>query len=213
VSRLQGSAEALHRREVAWSFRSVTWCEVTHPAVVLGSTQPDSHVASRNGPLEVVRRRSGGGAVLVEPDRVVWADVVVPLGDRLWHHDVGRAAWWLGEAWLAALADLDQGEGVVHRGGLVRSAWSPWVCFAGLGPGEVTIAGRKVLGMAQRRTRNGALFQCALPLAWDPAALLGALALSAEQRVAAALELQAGVQPLTAISSTQVEAALLSRLP
>lgn len=213
VSRLTGSAGALHTREVAWTSRSVTWCDVTGPAVVLGSTQPDCHLANGPGRLDVARRRSGGGAVLVEPGRLVWADVVLPAGDPLWHDDVGRAAWWLGEVWCAALDDLAVGEGTVHRRGLVRSTWSPWVCFAGLGPGEVTVDGRKVLGMAQRRTRAGALFQCAVPLHWNPVPLLAALALSAEQRDAAAEELETTVLPLDGCSAGDVEAALLVHLP
>jgi hypothetical protein len=51
------------------------------------------------------------------------------------------------------------------------------VCFAGLGPGEVTVDGRKAVGIAQRRTRAGSLFQCAVPLRWDGARLARALVL------------------------------------
>jgi hypothetical protein len=74
--------------------------------------------------------------------------------------------------------------GEVWRGGLVRTPWSARVCFAGLGPGEVVLKGRKVVGMSQRRTRHGALFQCALPIVWDPAALLDVMALSPSSRLA-----------------------------
>lgn len=216
MSRLTGSAADLHGRDIDWTARSVTWCEVTAPAVVLGSTQPASHLvgprARQDAGVEVARRRSGGGAVLVAPGQVAWADVVVPAGDPLWCDDVGRAVWWLGEAWAAALSGLGAGPGAVHRGGLVRSAWSPWVCFAGLGPGEVTVAGAKVVGTAQRRTRHGALFQCAVPLVWDPPVLLGLLALSAAQRAAAASELAGAVRPVGGRAG-DVEAALLAHLP
>jgi len=190
----------------------VTWCEVTRPAVVLGSTQPDDMVVPGASGLDVVRRRSGGGAVLVEPGRVVWADVVVPAGDPLWRADVGRAAWFVGEAWVAALADLGVGGGVVHRSGLVRSAWSSWVCFAGRGPGEVTVDGRKVVGISQRRTREGALFQCAVPLAWDPVPLLAALAMSPAERATAAGAL-AAVVAVSGRSAEALEAAFLAALP
>ena len=141
--------------------RLVRVCEATSPALVIGSTQPDP--GDRGVP--VVRRRSGGGAVLVEPGDVVWVDVVVPAGDPLWDDDVGRAFWWLGDAWATAL-----GPGhAVHRGALVASPWSLVVCFAGVGPGEVLDArGRKVVGIAQRRTRHLALFQSAALLAWRP---------------------------------------------
>jgi lipoate-protein ligase A len=39
----------------------------------------------------------------------------------------------------------------------------------------VTVAGRKVVGISQRRTRRAARFQCAAALAWDPAALVALL--------------------------------------
>ena len=211
VARLRAAAASLHGRDVDWSARSVTWCEVTAPAVVVGSTQGDEAIAP-GARMEVARRRSGGGAVLVEPGRVVWADVVVPAADPLWEPDVGRATWWLGEAWAAALGDLGVAGAEVHRGGLVRSAWSTAVCFAGLGPGEVTADGRKVVGIAQRRTRDGALFQCAVALAWDPAPLLAALALSPGDREVAAADLAGAVAPVTAPAAA-VEAALLAHLP
>ncbi|MDP9389628.1 MAG: hypothetical protein M3Q48_17360, partial [Actinomycetota bacterium] len=102
--------------------------------------------------------------------------------------------------------------GVVHRGGLVASAWSAMVCFAGLGPGEVTVGGRKVVGLAQRRTREGALFQCALPLAWDPVPLLAALGVE-DGRAAVAAELAASVLPLGAVPPERVEEAFLGALP
>jgi lipoate-protein ligase A len=136
--------------------------ETTAPALVLGSTQPA--VPDRGVP--VVRRRSGGGAVLVGPGEVVWADVFVPAADVLWEKDVGVAFHWLGDEWSAALAALGI-EGRTHRGPMVCTPWCRQVCFAGVGPGEVTVDGRKVVGISQRRTRAGSLFQCAALLRWD----------------------------------------------
>ena len=60
------------------------------------------------------------------------------------------------------------GGATVHGPAPPATAWSKLVCFAGLGPGEVTVAGAKVVGMGQRRTRAGALFQCAALLEWAP---------------------------------------------
>lgn len=193
----------------------MTWCEVTRPAVVLGSTQGYGVVVPGAAGLDVARRRSGGGAVLVEPGRVVWADVVVPAGDELWLADVGRAAWWLGDVWAAALVALGLvGAPVaVHRAGLVRAPWSSLVCFAGLGPGEVTVGGRKAVGISQRRTRDGALFQCAVPLAWDPSPLLAALSLAPAERDAARVDLSEAVLALAGRSAAEVEAAFLASLP
>lgn len=214
---MAGPAGELHRRPVDWSARSVTVCEVDGPALVLGSTQPADHVdaaAAAAAGVAVARRRSGGAAVLVEPGRLVWVDAVVPARDPLWHNDVGRAGWWLGQSWVDALADLGLRGTEVHRGGLVRPSWSDRLCFAGLGPGEVTVAGgAKVVGIAQRRTRHGALFQCAVALRWDVARAAGLLVLPPQQRAQLVADLAGRVAPLTDAGPAAVVDALLRHLP
>lgn len=174
VEQVQGSAASFHGRDPVVGGRRRVWvCEVDRPALVLGSTQPAGDVdggAAADLGVEVVRRRSGGGAVLLDPGAAVWIDAVVPAGDELWHHDVGRAFEWFGDTWAAALVALgvDAAAVEVHRGGLVTTSMSPVVCFAGLGPGEVTVSGAKVVGVAQRRTRDWIRLQSALLLDWDP---------------------------------------------
>ncbi|MDQ4096764.1 MAG: hypothetical protein M3144_02695, partial [Actinomycetota bacterium] len=178
--------------------------DVERPALVLGSTQPDP--AGPPPPrLDVVRRRSGGGAVLVTRESVAWVDVLVPAGDRLWSPDVGRAFGWLGRSWVEALAALGVPGPQTHDGRLVTSPWSREVCFAGLGPGEVTVGGRKVIGISQRRRRDGALFQCAALLAWDPGGTAAALGLPRE----AAADL-AGVAAGLPVDRDALEAAFLA---
>ena len=173
MERRRGGAGSLFSGSEPGASRAVRVLSVAAPALVLGSTQP---VVEARGDVEVVRRRSGGGAVLLRPGETVWVDVVVPAGDPLATDDVSRSFWWLGEVWAAAL-----GQGLsVHRGPMVRTRWSSAVCFAGVGPGELlTVDGRKVVGLASRRTRDGALFQCAVPLVWDPAAYVELLGLPA----------------------------------
>ena len=189
IQRLSGSPAEIHSLGLPSPVRRlVRRCEATSAAVVVGSTQPDPPPSLADA-LPVVRRRSGGGAVLVEPGAVLWVDVVVPRGDPLWDDDVGRAFHWLGDAWVAAIAGRDR-RAVAHRGPLVTTRWSRAVCFAGLGPGEVTVDGRKVVGISQRRTRDGALFQCAALLAWHPRPLAERLGLPGDaladlERVAA----------------------------
>ena len=158
IHRVTGTATELHLRELPPE-RGVWVFEVDQPALVLGSTQP---LIDLDG-IEVVRRRSGGGAVYLEPGGTLWVDVVVPRGDEVWDDDVGRATYWLGEAWAAAV----DGGAAVHRGPMVRTEWSDLVCFAGLGPGEVTVDGRKVVGISQRRSRAAARFQCVTYETWD----------------------------------------------
>lgn len=176
---------------------SVRLVEAHGPALVLGSTQAadvvDAAAAARHG-VSVVRRRSGGGAVLVGTGDVVWVDVFVPADDTLWDRDVGRATHWLGRAWTDALGALGT-EAVWHDGPLVKGPWSSLVCFAGLGPGEVRAVapspfGGKVVGISQRRTRAGTHFQCAALLKWDPAATLGVLRLDDAERSRAGRDLE-----------------------
>jgi lipoate-protein ligase A len=217
VARLVASAGELHHRDIVDKPRTVTLCRVRRAALVLGSTQPDRDVdrdAAASSGLEVTRRRSGGGAVVVEPGALAWVDVYVPRDDPLWVSDVAKAFWWLGEAWSESLAALGVNGAEVHRRPPITTAWSSKVCFAGVGAGEVTIRGRKVVGMAQRRTRAGAMFQCAALVRWDARRLLDVLALSESEREEGAAALAgaaAGVGP--AAGADDLERSLVSHLP
>ncbi len=189
VAVFREAASTFHARPLPDPMGRSAWvCEPSGPAVVLGSAQQDDvvdRVACARAEVEVARRRSGGGAVLVEPGSVLWVDVLLPADDPLWEPDVGRAFLWLGEVWAAALSDIGA-PASVHAGPLLRTPWSDLVCFAGLGPGELTdAAGRKVLGISQRRTRAGARFQCAALGRWNPDGLVALLALSGAEREAA----------------------------
>lgn len=218
VEEVTGRAADLHAR--LWPepvVRTVWVLHVERPAVVTGSAQRGDVVnraaAARYG-VDVVRRRSGGGAVLLVPGASTWIDVVIPAGDRRWDVDVSRAFHWLGQSWAEALvaanesarpcgrlpagAAADFGPGsaprpLVHTGAMVRTEWSGLVCFAGLGAGEVTLGGRKLVGMSQRRTRFGARFQCIMHHRWDPGALVGLLSLPAPDQGRALGELSGAV--------------------
>jgi len=164
----------------------VWWCDPMDAAVVLGSRQSDDMLdvaACRAAGLSIVRRRSGGGAVIVRPDAVVWIDVIVPRG--MLSDDIRVSMVQIGEIWLAALRSEMQGrvdeladaaDMEVHRGGMVGTPWSDLVCFAGLGPGEITIRGSKLVGLSQRRTRHGARVQGSVytrPVTREIVSLLG----------------------------------------
>ena len=148
----------------------------TRPAIVLGSSQKDEDVdhafCAANG-IDVVRRRSGGGAVYVHPTESLWIDIVVPRGDALWNDDIGKSMWWIGDWWVALLADAGVVSAQVHRGAFERNDWSDMVCFAGKGSGEVfpqeSHAQQKIVGISQRRTRDYARFQCIAYFQWDAA--------------------------------------------
>ena len=182
---------------------------------MLGSTQREDVVdraALAAAGVDLVRRRSGGGAVLVEPERTVWIDVDVPVGDPLWSADVGRSFGWLGRTWAAALgalglpAEVHDGRAVhdtvvaahllrrprARRGdrgrGPRRSAWPS------AGPATAP---------ASRRAVN---------LAWDPAPLAGLLALGAEERAQVVADLRDAVVPVPGPADRVVDA-FLATLP
>ena len=205
----RGDAAAFHAREPL-ARRSATFHAVDRATLVLGSAQKDDAVDSRVADglrIDVVRRRSGGGAVLLLPDEFVWLDLVIALGDPLWVADVGQAMLWVGELWRAALADLGV-EGDIHTRGLVTGDWSRQVCFAGVGTGEVMWASSKLVGIAQRRTRSWARFQSMAHLCWRPEIVA---ALVAEPRPATA-ELAPLVTCVSA-TATDLQSALRARLP
>jgi len=146
----------------AFDARTVLYHEPAGPALVLGSGQreDDGLLARADAAgLPVVRRRSGGGAVLVVPGFVLWVDVLVPRDDPLWDDDVGRSAVWLGAVWRDALEALGVDAELVDRASCGAVGWT--ICFGGSAVGEVLVGGRKVVGVSQRRDRYGARFQCA----------------------------------------------------
>jgi lipoate-protein ligase A len=173
ITSQQASAQTLHDRQIDPDPTHSVWVnQVARPALVLGSSQPDQVVdAARAGAggFEVCRRHSGGGLVVVRPGLDTWIDLIVPAHSELWSVDVGRAFHWLGEVWVGALRALTPSALVsMHRGPLRGGQGGKLVCFASLGPGEVTIEGRKLVGISQRRTARAARFQCVVTWQWYP---------------------------------------------
>lgn len=183
VTERRASAAELHGLVPTGTTRVAEWYEVTRPALVLGSAQRDEVVdvaACAAAGVDVVRRRSGGGVVLLVPGESLWLDVVVPRGDPLWDDDVARAMWWLGEVWREALEAVGVVGAEVHRGGLIHTPWSRLVCFDGIGSGEVVVGDRKAVGISQRRTREWLRLQSSVHLAWRAELLVSLLAPGAD---------------------------------
>ena len=112
---------------------------------------------------------------MIEPEAVGWVDIVVPAADMSF--DVRTSMVQIGEHWAAALDRAASGDHlVVHRGGMVSTAWSDLICFAGVGPGEVLMGDHKLVGLSQRRTRFGSRYQGMIhvePIQTDARSLFG----------------------------------------
>jgi lipoate-protein ligase A len=164
-----GTAADFHAMELP-AERALWWCQVQDPTVILGSTQTvddvDQNIAVESG-LLVSRRRSGGGAVFVHPTDSVWVDITISRNDPLWKDDVVQSMLWLGDLFVAALSSWVQAQ--VYRDSFSTGVDGRVVCFASSSPGEVFVGTNKLVGISQRRSRDGARFQCVLYRQWQPA--------------------------------------------
>ncbi len=153
-----------------WAVPSVWIMSPTDCCLVLGSSQDDAcvdYAYAEQRDIGIARRTTGGGAVLVDPQELLWVDLFVPRDHFLWKDDIHEASNWLGKIWQSALGALGV-DSQLHDGPFQRTAIAELICFAGCGPGELLIENKKILGISQRRTREGVRFQSALALEWKP---------------------------------------------
>jgi len=166
-----GSAAELHLLD-DFADRTLVLRVPSSRAVVLGSAQDASDVDADRAAalgLEVARRRSGGGAVFVDPVDSIWIDAWIPRADPLWVDDVSTSMLWLGRAYAAVLADdVGAGSGIdVATGAFEAGEHGRSICFLSTAPGEVVVrngalgtdrggpATGKVVGISQRRDGSG----------------------------------------------------------
>ena len=183
------------RRREVWQH---CWKDEDLGALVLGSSQSEKAAnadALQKRGLDLVKRQSGGGAVLAVPESLVWIDVFIPRDDPLWEADVGKSALWLGRVWQATLAEFGI-SAEVHQAPYQPGNWGNLVCFAGKAPGEVFVEGKKSVGISQRRTRQGARFQTALARRWNITDLSPLLSLPSPTRTRLETETAASAYPL-----------------
>lgn len=175
------------------------------PAVSVGYAQRgavalDLEACARAG-LAVVRRPTGGRAVLhagdlsyalAVPRRGVWARLSVAATCRRIHEGVGAGLSRLGVCAEVVGPRPPQG---------VRRGDGAALCFAAVSSHEITVAGRKLVGSAQRRV-PGAILQH------------GSIALAAERARLAALLPGDGGTALRVLEETMVSLAeILGRPP
>lgn len=133
-------------------------------ALVLGSRQSEhlidrKRAAQRN--IEVIRRRSGGGIVLVDPHRSLWIDIEIGADDPRYVAEPLGMMEQVGRWWLAALTSLDCVPPDIWQfvGQTGNDSNGELVCFAGRSHGELMVEQSKLVGLSQRRTRDGARVQ------------------------------------------------------
>ena len=105
VKKSEGSVADRHLTLPSFDARQIFIHEIDKPTMVFGTAQ-------RNNYLDVeikcdyVYRKSGGGAVFLEPGQVLWVDFVIPREDPLWCNDIRYSSLWLGEAWVIAMKEI-----------------------------------------------------------------------------------------------------------
>jgi lipoyl(octanoyl) transferase len=133
------------------SLRFYTWSE---PTLSLGYFQSHAERLADELLANVawVRRPTGGAAIL--HDRELTYSLALPAGEP-WHTE---------ESWLCrfhhAVAGALRGFGVESRGVVCgeEKKLGPYLCFLHQTPGDLVVAGHKVVGSAQRRP-HGATMQ------------------------------------------------------
>ena len=173
--------------------------------------------------VQVVERRAGGGAVLVDQHMLCGA-LALPIS-RV-SQDVTESYRWLGNLLLEALdvprarrVEVAEARQDVAR---LRGTSSPVsrlllaTCYGGLSPHEIVVDGKKLVGLAQVRRRQTALFQFGILLR-DQSALADYLVVPDEPTRAAVrqalYERTLGLTAATDRSASAVAAAIVDAMP
>lgn len=230
-----GDAQEFHDRRPSDNTRPEIWVHtVATPTLVLGSTQRESIldlVAIGEQGVDLCRRRSGGGLVYVEPTNDCWIDVVLPTSSKLHQPDIARSFEWIGQAWASTLQtslhisamdassmdiDAPTSPPIAVANTSDRSAASRLICFAGMGHGEVTVEGNKVVGLSQKRTKSWSRLQSLATRSWqyDKMELLLAPDALSEAGIADLSSIPVGLPPQYSLPpNNDLTATFLQNLP
>ncbi|WP_421866109.1 lipoate--protein ligase family protein [Motiliproteus sp.] len=133
------------------------------PAIIMGCSQrptPEQQQRAAQQHLPIIRRGSGGGAVLAGP-WMLSLSVFIPTDHPLAQLDLIKIFSWYEQIWLRALqsAGVDC-KGVdkaliEHSKQVAKDQQVDWACYAALSHGEIVSPdGRKLVGLAQIRKRH-----------------------------------------------------------
>jgi len=137
------------------TLRFYRWSPATISLGYFQSFADYATLAPPAGRLPVVRRQTGGGAIL--HDRELTYALVLPVHhplleegpNRLYHHVHGAFAAWLARYGLEVVSGRTGGRDCSRRG--------PFFCFERHSCFDLLAGGRKLMGSAQRRTRHAVL--------------------------------------------------------
>lgn len=183
-------------------------------AVVVGSRQrlEDDHIQhARARGIEVVARRSGGGAVYLSSSTSLWIDLWFPAQTGVQPIDLARLFVGVGEAWATGLQGLGLVPTVQRGPGSkdpTRKNLAQRVCFADVGWGEVTVGGSKVVGLSQRRVRQGTRVQCLAELNGSGVQILDFVDTTPEERAI----VEAHTAAVAEVSAREVARGLIEAL-
>lgn len=182
--------EHVGRGESLPTLRLYAW---TPPCLSLGYAQPfaDVDVAClHEHGWEVVRRPTGGRAIL-HTDELTYSVTAAPDEPRL-AGSVLESYNRLARALMAALQSLHVPVAIKELNAVASESTSNPVCFEVPSTYEITVNGRKLMGSAQARRKEGVLQHGSLPLSGDLARITQALVFANEdERAAAAARLLA----------------------
>ena len=202
---------------------AVHWWLPSSKAVVLGlglrhrvDRVIDVERCQRAG-VAVLDRRAGGGAVFLDRGNMLCGAVVVPTASV--PADVTESYRWLGDTLVTALLGLGvPAQRVEVDTARADRATSPLVnaCYGALSPHEVTVNGRKLVGLAQIRRRDTTLYVLGI-LLQDQSPLADYLLVpdeSVRDRLRAELVKRTiGLESLTSRSASEVVAAVADAMP
>lgn len=173
------------------------WSQAEPEALVLGFSQKSevlNPVALASRQIPIYHRRAGGTAVLVG-SHLLSLDVALPANHPFVLADIVQSYRWLGEAWVAALAQIgvqtrvvpqseayEQGTLLKEESTREREALLRRACYGSLSPYEVAVGQRKVIGLDMIRRRRGSLLQAGVLLHWETEALAQLLGHTAEEQ-------------------------------
>ncbi|WP_432472252.1 lipoate--protein ligase family protein [Amphritea sp. HPY] len=188
------------------------------PAIIMGCSQrPDEeqlHRAEQAG-LPIMRRGSGGGAVLAGPWMLSFT-VFIPTGHQVAELNLIEIFGWLEQIWIAALESV----GVACKGvdkplidyskQVSKQHEIDWACYAALSHGEVvSLDNRKLVGLAQIRKRKGIALVSGLHLSSCDWSLLSHVVVNRPEQGGILESLNCDAEQLSGISGVELLPAVI----